>query len=399
KLKSRVEVYKNSIVCPANNSSFQPLSSDYNSLDGLNIHRGVIDELHAHKTRDLYDVLLTAMGARQHPLLAAITTAGFDRSSICWEQREEVRNIIEGHKQNDAYFGFIATTDAGDDWRDPAVWWKANPNLGISLKQDYLTDLCQTAKDSPAAENNFRRKHLDEWTEQAVRWLSMSAWDACAGEIDREELRGRQCWAGLDLASTRDVNSLVLIFPFEGGRYKLLPFFWTPEDSKDERGNNDRTQVMNWAAKRLIKTTEGNTVDYAAIAEDVMQLGAEFEIQQLAFDPWGPAAAFVQILQSAGFPAEKLLSFRQNISTFAAPTKEFERLVLAGRIEHGGNPVLRWMAGNVSVKADSGDNIKPDKSKSADKIDGIVASIMALGLAMGNTDTDSVYSSRGLITL
>lgn len=382
KLRKVVKLFKNSIVFPQSNSTFQPLSSDYNSLDGLNTHRAVIDELHAHKTRDLFDVLLTSTGARQHPMILAITTAGFDRSSICWEQREEVRNILEGHKENDAYFGFVSTTDKDDDWTDPEVWWKANPNLRISLEESTLADECKTAVDSPAAENNFRRKHLNQWTEQAVRWLSMHAWDACDGEVDREELRGRECWAGLDLASTRDVNSLVLVFPFEGGRYKLLPFFWVPEDAKDERGRQDRTQVMNWASKGLIKKTEGDTVDYSAIAEDLMVLSSEFNIQMLGFDPWGPAAAFVQILQAEGFPYDKLKAYRQNISMMAAPTKEFERLVLSGKLDHGGNPVLRWMASNVSVKADSSDNLKPDKAKSADKIDGIVASIMALGLAM-----------------
>lgn len=399
KLRQTVETFKNSTTCRQWNSFFQPLSSDYNSLDGLNIHRAVIDELHAHKTRDLFDVLLTAMGARQHPLLAAITTAGFDRSSICWEQREEVRNIVEGHKENDAYFGFIATTDPGDDWADPAVWWKANPNLGISLKQDNLADICKTAVDSPAAENNFRRKHLDEWTEQSVRWLPMTAWDACAGEIDRTELRGRPCWGAIDLASTRDVNSLVLLFPWEGGAYKLLPFFWVPEDAKDERGYQDRTQVMNWAAKRLIKTTDGNTTDYAGIVEDVMALCAEFDVQVLAYDPWGPAVAFVQLLQADGFPHEKLAEFKQSIGNFAAPTKEFERLVMARKIEHGGNLVLRWMASNVSVKRDANDNLRPDKEKSADKIDGIVASIMALGLSMAENRGPSVYETRGIVTL
>lgn len=388
-LLKTVQRLAHAIVCQQWNGFLQPLSADYNSMDGLNVSRGIVDELHAHKTRDLYDVLLTAMGARAMPLLLAITTAGYDRSSICWEQREVVRNILEGHSENDSYFGFITTIDDGDDWADPHVWWKANPNLHISLRENYLADLCQTAKDSPAAENNFRRKHLNQWTEQAIRWIQMDVWDQCVGPLKitspqafreyADSLKGQECYAGLDLANTRDVNAFVLAFADGAGGYKLLPFFWTPEDSKDIRGEQDRTQVINWAERGFIETTPGNVTDHPYIRERIREIASQYRILECAFDPWGGAVETAIALKDAGM---EMIEFRQTMQNFAAPTKDFERLLLTRKIEHGGHPVLRWMASNVAVKSDPSGNLRPDKENSSDKIDGIVAAIMALGRGM-----------------
>jgi len=401
KIREYLTVFKNSVVFKRANGSLQPLSSDYNTLDGLNVSAAVVDELHAHKTRDLWDVLLTAMGARRQPLLAAITTAGVDRSSICWEQREEIRNIVEGHKENDAYLGFVATIDEGDDWTDRNVWWKANPNLGVSVKETFLADQCQTAIDSPQAENNFRRKHLNQWTEQAVRWIPMHVWDECKGTSDLPELLGKPCWAGLDLASTRDVNSLVLVFPLDGGRVRLLPFYWVPREAHDDRGQRDRTQVMNWASRGLIEQTDGDTTDYAVIQDAIASLKGRFDVQGVAFDPWGPAGPLVQSMVAAGLPAEGFFyEFRQTIGNFAAPTKKFEELLVGRKLEHGGCPVLRWMAGNATVWQDTSGNIRPDKGKSADKIDGIVAAIMGVGLWMAKPAAAPMpYNSRGLFVI
>lgn len=397
RLRGVVTPFRNSIVCPRWNSTFMPLSSDYNSLDGLNVHRAIVDEVHAHKTRHLWDVLDTATGARSQPLLVAITTAGFDRSTICWELHELVRKILERNHEDDAVFGFIATIDNGDDWLDPLTWWKANPNLHVSLNEDVLIDAFRKAQNSPQAENNVRRKHLDQWTEQEVRWLQMDMWDRCCGVVKRAELQGQKCFAGLDLASTRDVNSFVLLFPTDSG-FKVLPFYWVPEEAKDVRANQDRTQVMNWADRGFIKKTPGNTTDYATVCKDIMRLSEEFRIEALGYDPTGPAASVVQMLEAAGFPHDTLRSYSQGWANFALPTKEFERLLLARKLEHGNDPVLRWMAGNATVKPDANDNIRPDKSKSADKIDGIVASIMALGLAMqGEAKKESIYETRGIL--
>ena len=383
-LMEHLEFFRHSIVCHATNGVLKPVSAEANTLHGHNIHRGVVDELHAQANRDLWDVIQTGTAARRNPLVFAITTAGHDRTSICWEQHEYARMVLEGHIQDDTFFAFIACAELDDDPFDPETWWKANPNLDISIKSDYLSREAKKAKASPTYENTFRRLHLSQWTEQSVRWLPMHVWDECRGPVEyskpefESELYGRDCYAGLDLASTRDVNSLVLVFPLDGGRYRILPFFWIPAEAHDDRAENDRRQVKHWAELGLIEQTEGNVADLdGQIPDDVVDICRRFNVLKLAFDPWN-ATGFVQGLVRRGLDQERLVEFRQTFASFAGPTKEFERLVSARKIEHGGHPVLRWMASNVAVKLDPSGNMRPDKAKSSDKIDGIVAGIMGL---------------------
>lgn len=387
-LMEHFEFFRNSIVCAAHSSVLKPVSSEANTLHGHNIHRAVIDELHTQPNRDLWDVIQTGTAARRNPLVFAITTAGHDRASICWEQHEYARSILEENHHDDTYFAFIAGAELDDDPFDPATWWKANPNLDISIKSDYLAREAVKAKKSPSYENTFRRLHLNQWTEQSVRWIPMHVWDECCGPVKfddedfEREMIGRDCFAGLDLASTRDVNSFVLVFPMDDGRYRVLPFFWVPGESHDARADSDRRQVKWWAEQGLIETTEGNVADLdGQIPDDVMEICKRFNVLGLAYDPWN-AGAFVQGLVRRGFDHARLVEFRQTVGSFAEPTKEFERLVIDRKIEHGGNPVLRWMAANVAVKVDQSGNIRPDKAKSSDKIDGIVAAIMGLSGAI-----------------
>lgn len=382
-LLKHCKLYKDSITCETLNSVFKPVSSEAHTLHGLNSHRNLIDELHAHKTREVWDVLKTGTGSRRNPLTLAITTAGYDRSSICWEQHEYSRNILEGNFADDSYFAFIACADPEDPIDDEQTWRKANPNFGVSVKPDQIREAAQRALRSASEENTFRMLHLNQWVQQAVRWLPMHLWDKCSGgDLNEADFYGRPCWMGLDLASTRDVNSAVLAFPDDDGGYDLLPYFWAPEDVQDTRGQQDRRQVVNWGRQGEIKLTSGNVTDYDVIAHDVLELTEKFEVQEILFDPWGPAQSFIQRLQELGIPIGVLTEFRQTIGNFANPTKEFERLVIAEKFRHHGNPVLRWMAGNVAVKQDPSGNIRPDKENSADKIDGIVAAIMALSGAM-----------------
>jgi phage terminase large subunit-like protein len=387
-LMEHFEFFRNSIVCAVHSSILKPVSSEANTLHGHNIHRAVIDELHTQPNRDLWDVIQTGTAARRNPLVFAITTAGHDRTSICWEQHQYASSILDGHHEDDTFFAFIACAEPDDDPFDPATWWKANPNLDISIKSDYLAREAKKAKTSPSYENTFRRLHLNQWTEQSIRWLPMHVWDECGGPVKfdapeyESELIGRDCYAGLDLASTRDVNSLVLVFPMDDGRYRLLPFFWVPAEAHDDRAESDRRQVKHWATLGLIEQTAGNVADLdGQIPDDVMDICSRFNVLGLAYDPWH-AAAFVQGLERRGFDHARLVEFRQTVASFAEPTKEFERLVAARKIEHGGNPVLRWMASNVAVKIDPAGNLRPDKAKSSDKIDGIVAAIMGLSGAI-----------------
>ena len=380
-LMSHIKHWQHSITCDELSSFLKPVSSDANTLHGHNIHRAIVDEVHVQPNRELWDTIVTGTGARLDPLVFGITTAGHDRTSLCWELREYSRMVLEGHVDDNTFFAFIACADLEDDPQDPKTWWKANPNLDISISSDYLAREAKKAANSPSYENTFRRLHLNQWTEQSVRWLPMHAWDECGGEVNEAELIGRDCYAGLDLANTRDANALVLAFPFDDGRVKVLTVFWVPEDAKDDRAEYDRKFLDRFVEKGLIRATSGNTADVEGqIPDDIMEVANRFNILKLAYDPWGSGPAVVQKLQGRGFPLDRIVEFRQTVSNFAAPTKELERLVHSRTLEHGRNEVLRWMASNVSVRMDPSGNMRPDKDKSSGKIDGIVALIMALGL-------------------
>lgn len=401
-LMRHLRMQRHAILCPSNNGVFSAVSADYNFLQGKKPSRVIIDELHAHKTRDVWDALLTGMGARRNPLLFAITTAGFDRSSICWEQHEASRKILEGIDVEDSFFCYIACAEPEDDICDPHTWWKANPNLGVSLEREFLETESRKASRSPQYENTFRRLHLNQWTEQAVRWLPMHEWDACDKRpIADAELIGRTCYGGLDLGQTRDTTSMVLVFPMDDGSFVLRPTIWIPRDAKDDRTEQDRRQLRSYAADGWIRETDGNISDYdGQIPDDIIDETRQFDVQSIAYDPWH-AEAVRQKLINRGMAEDVMVEFRQTIGNFAGPTKEFERLVLSHKIRHGGNPVLRWMASNVAVKFDTSNNMKPVKPDPSSKIDAIVAAIMGVGLATQSLAGASVYERehRGFLEI
>ena len=398
-LRQKSDLRQYQIRAVANGGWYEACSAEDYKGHGLNPHGIIFDELHVQPNRRLWDSMLSGRGARTQPLVIAITTAGYDRSSICWEVHQRAKLAIEQPESDPSFYGVIYGAEPEEDWTSEDVWRKANPNLGVSVSLEFLREECAAARDNPAAENTFRNLYLNQWTEQAVRWIQMHHWDQCAAQFDESDLIGLPCYAAVDLAATRDVNSMVLLFVMEDGTYRLLPYYWIPQESKDRRGANDRRIVKNWASKGLIRQTSGAVTDYAEVADDVMVLFERFSPLALAYDPWGPAKPFTQMLEARGMPADLFREFRQTIGNFAAPSKEFERLVSSQRIRHNGCPVLRWMAGNVAVKRDLNDNIRPDKEASADKIDGIVASIMALGLAIVEFQGPSVYSSEGQLAL
>ena len=249
-----------------------PLSSDSSTMDGLNVHGAIIDELHAHKTRGVVDVLDTATGARRQPLLFEITTAGYDRHSICFEHHDYAIKLLEGVLQDDSWFAFIAAADEGDDWTDPQVWRKANPSFGLSVKEDDLARKAEKAIALPGAQNAFRRMHLNEWTEQAERWIDLAAWDACAGPVDLEALRGKTCFGGLDLSTTTDVTALAWVFPPEhdDGLWHVLSRYFVPEENLRKRAERDRVPYDLWTRQGFIEATPGNVVDYGAIEQRIL---------------------------------------------------------------------------------------------------------------------------------
>jgi phage terminase large subunit-like protein len=379
-LKRRVGILINNLHVAATSSRFMPLSSDSSTMDGLNVHGAIIDELHAHRTRNVVDVLETATGARRQPLLFEITTAGYDRHSICYEHQDYSIKVLEGTVPDDSWFAFIACADEDDDWTDPNVWRKANPNFGLSVKADDLARKAEKAIALPGAQNAFRRMHLNEWTEQAERWIDMAAWDACAGPVALELLRGRPCFGGLDLSTTTDVTALAWVFPPNGDDdlWRVLSRYFVPEENLRKRAERDRVPYDLWAAQGFIEATSGNVVDYGAMEQRILADAALFQVREIAYDPWN-ATHIALRLQDEG---ATMIEFRQGFRSMAAPTRELEKLIVSQKLAHGGNPVTRWMASNVAVAQDPAGNLKPAKDKSTERIDGIVAIIMAMGRSM-----------------
>lgn len=388
------------IVYAPTNSFYQVLSAEAYSKHGFNIHGVVFDELHTQPNRKLFDVMTKGSGdARAQPLYFLITTAGTDTNSICYETHQKAKDILEGRKRDATFYPVIYGADADDDWTDPEVWRKANPSLDITVATEKVVAACESAKENPGEENAFRQLRLNQWVKQAVRWMPMDKWDACAHAVDAEALEGRACYGGLDLSSTTDLTAFVLVFPPEEaeGRYEVLPFFWLPEETLDLRVRRDHVPYDAWERAGHIQTTEGNVVHYGAIEAFIGKLGETYDIREIAFDRWG-AIQMVQNLQDMGF---RVAAFGQGFKDMSPPTKELMKLVLEGRIAHGGHPVLRWCMDNIYIRRDPAGNIKADKEKSTEKIDGAIATIMALdrALRLEGAPGQSVYDERGLLLL
>jgi len=365
-----------------NGSFYRVVSADAYSKHGFNAHGIIFDELHAQPNRELWDTLTEGAGdARTQPVIFAITTAGYDRNSICWEVHEYARQVQEGIIQDPTFLPVIYSTDEKDDWTSPKVWRKANPSLDKTITTKHLRQACQKAQEVPALENHFRRLRLNQWVKQESRYIPMYYWDQCGEPFDLDILHGRKCYAGLDLASTTDIAALVLAFRVDDLIY-LLPRFWVPEETVRKRSKAEQVKYDTWVQQGYVKATPGNVIDYDYIENDIQQLGSEYQIQDIGFDPWG-ALQIAPHLTDKGFKVE---SVRQGYRTLSPPTKELLRLILAGQIKHGDNPVLRWMADNVMVTTDPAENVKPDKKKSTERIDGVVAAIMALDRLYRNED-------------
>jgi phage terminase large subunit-like protein len=384
-LRARAKVYARSIFVPASGSAYKVVSSDAYSAHGFSPSAIIFDELHVQPNRELYDALTTGTGARRQPLTVCITTAGYERESLCYSMYEHARKVRDGALRDDGFLPVIYAADPDDDWTAPETWRKAHPGIGISVKESYIADECAKAKALPGYENNFKRLMLNIWTEQATRWLSVAQWDKC--EFDYPALEGRECDGGLDLSTTTDLSALVLTFR-DGKTAHLLPFFWCPQDGIRKRSLRDAVPYDAWVRDGIIEATPGPTIDYQVIREHINVLGARFRIRSIAYDPWN-ATTLVKELADDGF---NMIPVRQGFISMNAPSKEFERRVLAQELNHGGNPVLRWMADNVSVRTDPAGNLKPDKETSSDRIDGIVAAIISLA-AMEQAPKEAEYTA------
>ena len=395
-LKNYLSPYRNSIVYELKGGTMKPLSSDYGTHDGLNPSCGIIDEFHAHKDSGMFDVIKSAFGARKQPLMFIITTAGFNKNGACYAYRSNVIKILQGINEDDSLFGIIYTMDSKEEWDNPRMWIKSNPNLGVSVFPEYLDDQVKDAKNRPEAVRNVMTKNVNLWVDAEKTWILDEMWQKCIGTTERESLRGCQCWGGLDLSNVSDITAFVLLV-HENERFQLLPFFWIPEDKMLEKIRKENINYDKWSSLGFVKVTAGNVLDYDFVKADILQIAEIYDLQSTAYDRWNASQTIID-LQNEGMECSP---FGQGYGSMGAPTKEFEKMVLTEKIEHFGNPVLRWMMASTVVKTDPAGNIKPDKEKSSQKIDGIVASIMALGewMTAQAEEDNNPYNQRGMLSL
>jgi len=380
------------------NSFYQVCSAEAYTKDGLNAHGIIFDELHAQPNRNLFDVMTAGSGlAREQPLLFMITTAGYDKNSICYEQHTKAKDILRGKIYDPTFYPVIYGADEDEDWQDPETWRRANPSYGITIEPRGFQMEYEDAKINITQENRFRRLNLNQWVSQESRWMPMELWNSCDFDIDIKSLAGRECYAGLDLSSTRDMTAFVLCFPPEDeeDKFVFLPFFWLPEESLEKRVIKDHVPYDQWKAQGFLETTEGAVINYKFVERKIEELADIYEIKEIAFDRWG-AHLLRQNLEDKGF---NMMKFGQGFQSMSPPTKELLRLVLEKRIAHGGNPILRWNMDNIVVREDEAGNIKPDKKRATERIDGAVAAIMALERAILNEDHSSIYDHRGALII
>jgi phage terminase large subunit-like protein len=405
-LNRTYEVTAKGLFCPATFSNFRWLSGEAYGKHGLSPHANIGDEAHAWRNGKLHTFLIQGMGARRQPLDITISTAG-EIKTYGHELYLASKAILNDPSLDPETYVSIYEAEPTDDWTDPKVWAKANPNIGISLKPEFLDAECKRAQATPRLENDFKRYHLNLWVEQAVRWFPMRKWPENTAapsdrgfwrELPQRFLGGRRkAYLGLDLGSTSDITAAVWVFPAQDGseRVTMIPRFWVPVDKVEER-DSPRTPYRRWIDEGALLTTPGNVTDYDFIEQAICEDAARFGCAGIAYDPWNATQVAVH-LQSEGLPCQE---FRQGYGSMAAPSKELERLFMSGQLEHGNHPVLEWMFGNATYRKDPAGNIKPDKEKAAEKIDGVVAAAMGLGLSIAQDDDASIYSSeRGLIVV
>jgi phage terminase large subunit-like protein len=379
-------------------STYRVICGKPDQAHGFNTYMAVVDELHNQPDRQLVDALMTSTGAREQPLFVMITTADWMRDSICNEMFEYACKVRDGFEDARFLPVIYAADQDRDDWRDQDVWRRVNPNIGVSLSMDYLEQEFKRACEIPAYENTFKRLHLNMRTQSDVRWLSMDRWDECVDvSVDADALRGRRCYAGLDLSNTKDLTAFVLLFPGEGGTAAVLPFFWAPLEGARKRERIDKVPYTGWQKEGLIELTPGNVVDYRHVHRRIGEIAEHYEIIDIAVDPWN-SQQLQQDLLADGFD---VVPFRQGFVSMTDPTKKLEDMVLAKKIRHDGNRILRWCAANTVVDSDPAGNLKPTKKKSTDRIDGVVALIMAVGrmIAPKEAEYESVYKERGIVTI
>lgn len=400
-LSRRAKIFRSAggtISYEANGSIFKPLSSDANTLDGKNASCTIVDEFHAHKTDEVYAVMKSSMGARRQPLMCIITTAGFNLAGPCFTYRSSAIKMLEGIIEDDTSLAMIYTHDNREELADPAMWVKSNPCFGASVKPEYLEEQYHTMRTKPEQESSIMTKNFNLWVQASDIWIGDDVWCANRSQTDVETLNGCECYGGLDLGAVNDFSALVLEF-HENGRTQVLPFFWIPEEKYRSRREmlRENANIDVWVRQGFLRVTPGNVTDYGIIRNDIIELRDRYSILKIGYDRWNSSQLVIDLL-AEGLPMD---GFQQSISNISPPTKDFERIVRLGEYEHFDNPILRWQISNTVVWRDANDNLKPVKNRSPEKIDGVVAAIMAHGewmSAQRSPEQVSVYEEHGLRT-
>ena len=389
-LRKHAQLMRYAIV--VGSGSYKALSSEAGTKHGTSPHLTINDELHAMKTRELVDAMSTGTGARAQPLTVNISTSDFEREgSICNAKHDYACKVRDGVIDDRAFLPVIYEASREDDWTAPETWAKANPNLGVSVTEEFLAAECRKAQEDPTFENEFKRLYLNIRTQQAFRWMPMVKWDACDKPLRPEDLKGCECYGGLDLASVQDMASFVLDFVIEDFHH-LLPFYWCPEETAELRERKDRQPYSTWGRQGLLTLTPGGSIDYRYIRKQVNELAELYSIQQVGFDPWNATQISQQLAEEDGID---MVEFRQGTISMNAPMKQMMGLVIDGKIVHGGHKILRWNVNNLAAGSDPSGNVRPDKKDSFEKIDGAVAAIMAIGMATaGGGDKPSHYEDK-----
>lgn len=393
-LKERLDVFRDSITYDALGSYFKAVSSDYGVHDGYSPSTVIVDEYHAHKDNGMLDVMQSGQAAREEPVNFIITTAGFNKNYPCFAFRKNAKNVIKGIAEDESLFAVIYEMDEGDDWTDPHNWAKANPNLGVSVDVDYLEQQVKDAQNRPEAVVNVKTKNLNMWVDAEKTWILDEKWMESSVTEDDSILEGMTCWGGLDLSNVSDITAFVLLFKDTEGRIYVKPRFWVPEETYQEKIRKENVFYTAWVEQGFVILTPGNVTDYDFIQADISQLAEQYNILSIAYDRWNSSQTVIN-MQNEGF---NMSPFGQGYGSMSTPTKEWEKMVLLKNLEHFKNPVLRWMMASVALMKDPAGNIKPDKRKSSQKIDGVVAGIMALGemmTAMAQQENNP-YEYRGM---
>lgn len=378
--KKGINILANQIRNRRTNSFVKVQSSDVKTKHGPNAQAIIFDELHAQSNRELWDVTTSGVAAREQPLVVALTTAGWDRNSICWEQHEHARQVAEQVMVDETFLGVVYSAPEDADWTKRETWYAAAPSLGVTVKEEFYEQKCREALQMPTAQNAFRQLFLSQWTQQAIRFIPLDKWDKCDGIVDEAKLAGTLCYGGLDLASTTDLAAFGLLFPREDDTYDYLVRYYIPRENMIARERRDRVPYRVWVEKDFITATPGDVIDYEFIKADILRAKDAYNLREISYDPWN-AIGFVQDLIRERV---NIVPMRQGYASMSPPTKELLRVIIEAKLRHGGNPVLRWNADSAAATSDVNENVRLVKAKSAARIDGLVALVMSFDAALRN---------------